>query len=409
MASLQQRSGWFHLHFRYAGKQFTHALKTKERREAEAQRGTVDRYLIRIRNQEVPPPPPDADLPAFLLSGGKIAVDTTPISQTMTLAELRDRYLQTNANALESKTLVMAKIHFRHLTRHFGERIAVQKFTADLIQKYLADRGESKGKKGGRISPLTIQKEVATLRAAWNMAVRSGALTGIFPGRYLTYPKTEEKPGFQTMKEIERKVARGGLSEAEVDELWAGLFLTKGELDEFLDFASANAKDAHLFPMLAFAAHTGARRSELLRMRIDDADLEMGTAIIRERKKNRGQRTTRRVPISGFLKTVLQKWLAQHPGGQMMFAWKKGPDEQPEPLKPMMAYDQFRRLVRGSKWDVLKGWHVLRHSFISVCAAKNVDQRVLQSWVGHLSAATHKRYTHLVPSVEQSIMAGVFG
>jgi len=117
---------------------------------------------------------------------------------------------------------------------------------------------------------------------------------------------------------------------------------------------------------------------------------------------------TRRVPISCFLKTVLQNWLKQHPGGQMMFCWKKGAEVQLTPLNPMMAYGQFRRLVRGSKWDVLRGWHVLRHSFISICAAESVDQRVLQSWVGHLSAATHKRYTHLIPSREQQIICSVF-
>jgi len=45
-------------------------------------------------------------------------------------------------------------------------------------------------------------------------------------------------------------------------------------------------------------------------MRIDDVDLDAGTAIIREKKKNRGKRTTRRVPVSGFLKSTLQTWLA---------------------------------------------------------------------------------------------------
>jgi len=54
-------------------------------------------------------------------------------------------------------------------------------------------------------------------------------------------------------------------------------------------------------------------------MRVDDVDFEAGSAVIRERKKSRGHRTTCRVPISGFLKTVLQSWLKQHPGGQMMF------------------------------------------------------------------------------------------
>lgn len=410
MASIQQRGEWFHLYFRYAGKQYTHALKTKDRREAEAHRGTVDRLLIRIRNNEIPPPPLDADLPAFLLSAGQAATTATAIAPALTLNELRDKYVQTHGNgALEPKTLVMTGIHFRHITRHFGERFVASKLTSGLLQEYVLKRGEGKGKKKGRISPVTIQKDIASLRAAWNWAVRCGLLTGNFPGRYLTYPKTDEKPGFQTMAEIERKIARGGLTEAEVDDLWAGLFLTQTELTEFLSFAKENAKEPHLFPMLAFAAHTGARRSELIRMRVDDVDLETNSAVIRERKKSRGRRTTRRVPISEFLKAVIQDWLKKHPGGQMLFCWKKPPDDELTAIHPMMAYEQFRRLVRGSKWDVMRGWHVLRHSFISICAAEAVDQRVLQSWVGHLSAATHKRYTHLIPSREQQILGRVFG
>ena len=410
MASLQQRSGWFHLHFRYQGRQYSHALKTKDRREAEAHRGTVDRLLIRIRNKEIPPPPVDADIPTFFLSAGKNVDDPIPALRLLTLGGLRDRYLQTHANgSLEPKTIVTANVHFRNLIRHFGEKMTTTKLTPDLLQEYIGVRGKDKGKKGGPIASKTIQKDLTTLRAAWNLPVRMGLLNGNFPGRFLTYPKGDESPGFMTRREIERKIARGGLTAGKIDELWAGLFLTQPELVEFLDFARAKSEDKHLYPMLAFAAHTGARRSELMRMEIDDVDLQADSAIIRERKKNRGQRTTRRVPISGFLKCVILEWLGQHPGGQMMFCRKIIPESQPIPLNPTIAYEQLRRLLRGSKWDVLKGWHVLRHSFISICAAEGVDQRVLQSWVGHLSAATHKRYTHLIPSREQQIINKVFG
>jgi integrase len=410
MASLQQRGGWFHLQFRFEGKQYSHALKTKDRREAEAHRGTVDRVLIRIRNRELDAPPADIDLPEFLLSGGKLAEDAKPTAVSLTLIELRDRFIQTHGNgALEPKTLIMCQIHFRHLARHFGERMKVASLTTEKLQEYVVKRGEGKGKGNRKISPVTIQKDIASLRAAWNWAVRCGLLEGTFPGRYLTYPKTDEKPGFQTWTEIERKIARGGLSKTEIHDLWANLFLTRKELEEFLTFAKAKAREPHLFPMLAFAGHSGARRSELIRMRIDDVDLESGTAVIRECKKSRGRRTMRRVPISGFLKQVLKEYLAKHPGGQVMFAQVMGEAKEVKGLTQHIAYEQFRRLVRGSKWDVLKGWHVLRHSFISICAAEGVDQRVLQSWVGHLSAATHKRYTHLIPSREQQIIASVFG
>ena len=39
MANLQERNGWFHLQFRYQGRQYSHALDTQERKEAEATTG----------------------------------------------------------------------------------------------------------------------------------------------------------------------------------------------------------------------------------------------------------------------------------------------------------------------------------------------------------------------------------
>jgi site-specific recombinase XerD len=69
----------------------------------------------------------------------------------------------------------------------------------------------------------------------------------------------------------------------------------------------------------------------------------------------------------------------------------------------------FRNLVRGTTWERMRGWHMPRHSFISICASEGVDQRVLQGWVGHLSAATHERYTHLISRREWEIIRGVFG
>ncbi len=174
MASLQQRQGWFHLLFRYGGKQYSHALKTRDRREAEAQRGSVDRMLMRIRNRELPPPPPEADVPTFLLSGGNPVADTKPGIPSLTLEGLRDRYLQTHAiGALEPKTLVMIEIHFRHLIRHFGEKRSVLTLTSDLLQQYVVERSLSRGKKQQPISPVTIQKDLSALRAAWNWAATS--------------------------------------------------------------------------------------------------------------------------------------------------------------------------------------------------------------------------------------------
>jgi integrase len=444
MACLQERNGWYHLHFRYQGRQFSHALKTQDRREAEALRGTVDRVLIRIRNQEIPPPPAHADIADFLLAGGKVTEEPSPTEKPLTLKELANRYEEAHKNgALEANTLATARIHLNHLMETFGERFGLRGMTAQDLQGYLDKRSRKRKPGKGALSAATLKKEIASFRVAWNWAVRTRILTGDFPGKGLAYPKIDEKPPFQTMDEIKRKIARGGLSVREIDELWDSVFLAKPDLVDFLVFVKANGYQPFIYPMVAFAGYTGARRSELLRVLIDDVDLENKTALIREKKRVKGKRSSRRVPLSTPLVSILEGWLKVHPGGQHLFCQQAevfrskkrskttghlSDETRPTssqgrmatvrprtaqlafgPLTRDEAHDHFKRLLKGSKWEGIRGWHVLRHSFISICAADGVDQRMLQQWVGHLSEETHRRYLHLIPSREQHAIAEVFG
>lgn len=419
MANLQERMGWFHLQFRYQGRQFSHALGTQERKEAEAIRGSVDRVLIRIKNRELTPRGPHDDLVDFLLAGGTPVDAPAPVQSPLTAKELKDRYLQAHGNgALEANSLATIRLHLDHVLHFLGERFAIRDLKSQQLQEYLDKRARRRGVRTRRLSPATLKKEIASLRVAWNWATRTGLLEGHFPGRGLTYPKSDEKEPFQTREEIERRIARGGLDARQVQALWECLFLTKQEFAEFLEYVARTAYQPFLYPMVAFAAHTGARRSELLRILIDDVDLEGGTALIREKKRVKGKRSTRRVPVSPFLKGVLKDWLKVHPGGQFMFCQQpevcrsktrgRGRPVAPGILTRDEAHDHFQRVIKDSKWDKMKGWHVLRHSFISICAADNVDQRMLQQWVGHLSEETHRRYLHLIPSKEQHAIANVF-
>ena len=54
-------------------------------------------------------------------------------------------------------------------------------------------------------------------------------------------------------------------------------------------------------------------------MRVTDVDLDLGIVRVREKKRARGKRTTRDVPLSPALAEVLKKWLAEHPGGPSLF------------------------------------------------------------------------------------------
>ena len=267
---------------------------------------------------------------------------------------------------------------------------------------------------GRKVSQTTIRKAIVTLKTVWRWGHRTGRIAKPFPGTDLRYPKAKEKPPFQTRAEIDRQIARGGLSDADQAELWDCLYLTVPEIKELLAFVEGRARQPFIYPMFVLAAHTGVRRSEMIRCVISDVDFEANTITIHERKKSHDRRTTRRVPMSGMLATVLKGWIENHPGGQFLFCQRldvvrsKKDRSDFGPLTPDEANDHFQRTVEGSKWSVLKGWHTLRHSFISNAASIGIDQRMIQEWVGHLSAEIHRRYMHLLPNTQQQAINSVF-
>jgi integrase len=167
--------------------------------------------------------------------------------------------------------------------------------------------------------------------------------------------------------------------------------------------------------MVAFAAYTGARRSEMLRALVTDIDLAGGVVTIREKKRVRGKRSTRSAPVTPKLAEVLRGWLAVRPESPYLFCQaqrvtrSKTKREGPTPVTEDEAHDHFKRTLEGSKWQVLRGYHVLRHSFISALASEGVDQRVIDEVVGHQSEEQRKRYRHLYPTVMKEAIKRVFG
>ena len=81
-----------------------------------------------------------------------------------------------------------------------------------------------------------------------------------------------------------------------------------------------------------------------------------------------------------------------------------------EALAGDAAHQTFERAIKGSKWQKkIKGWHVLRHSFISMLACSGTDQRIIDEFAGHSTEQQRRRYRHLLPSVTHRAIAEVFG
>ena len=389
---------------------FKRSLKTANESEAQSALGRVEDN-IRLVSRGVLTIPPGADVPEFLLSDGKV---TGPIEipKVVALGSLISQYESALAGGVvEESTLYTIRIHAKHLKRILGEETDVRSVTRESLQQYITTRRAQRSNRGTAISPVTIRKELTTLSGVWTWAMASGVV-GPFPNKGLKYPKEAEKPPFQTWEEIIKQIERGNLSEKEQAALWDCLFLSLQETAELLAYVKQHASQPFLYPMVVMAAHSGARRSELLRSRLVDFDDE--SVVIRERKKSKKKHTIRRVPLTPLLKHVMAEWFSIHPGSPFTFsqtkvAHSKTARTTAQQLTKHEAHDHFKRVLAGSKWDKLRGWHVLRHSFISNCALKAIDQRIIDSFVGHTTEEMRRRYTHLFPSARKAALEAVFG
>ena len=92
-----------------------------------------------------------------------------------------------------------------------------------------------------------------------------------------------------TREEIERRMAAGELEPYQIKELWHALFLTLPEIEELLAHVRESTNLPWVYPMVCFAAHTGARRRELLRVQIADVDFTGKAVLIHERKRAPGK------------------------------------------------------------------------------------------------------------------------
>lgn len=156
----------------------------------------------------------------------------------------------------------------------------------------------------------------------------------------------------------------------------------------------------------------------------------------------KGKRSIRKVPLTPVLAEALRAWLKIHPGGPWLFCHlrevshskKRSPTighkngkgrpttllgrlesvhdrgKLPEigVLTVHECHDHFKRTLAGSKWEVIRGLHTLRHSVASCLAAAGIDQRIIDDMLGHVSEEMRRRYRHLTPAAKADAVASVF-
>ncbi|QDU10907.1 tyrosine-type recombinase/integrase [Gimesia aquarii] len=417
MASLENRTGYFNVVFRFGGKKYTRSLHTDDEKEANRLLANLEQTVRDVKSGRIFLPA-DADIPTFLLSDGKL---TTPhVSSSDSISEIQlslhdlfeSFFTSLPDNSLELSTISQMKTHQNNLLRVLGSETITDNIDLNMLDSYCQKRRKDKGRRNRKVSASTIKKELVTLRRVWLWGKKRGKLTSELPEiRDVHLPKSTERPVFQTYDEITLQINQDNLTQEQQDDLWECLYLGTDEIDELIQHVRKKSSRTFLYPMVVAAAHTGARRSELMRSQL--SDLRGDVLIIREKKRRRGQESTRRVPMSGLLKETLNQWKSEHPGGQQMFVIEDSTGQQRSGSGRSLSRDDahyhFKGVLKDSKWDVIRGWHCLRHSFISNLASHSVDQRLIDEFVGHTTEEMRRRYLHLFPDVKRAAITNVFG
>jgi len=182
-------------------------------------------------------------------------------------------------------------------------------------------------------------------------------------------------------------------------------FLAEPELDALLaapDRATWTGRRDHT--LLALAAQTGLRASELTGLRCADVHLGVG-AHVSCLGKGRKQRIT---PLTAATVAALRVWLAERAGQATvpLFATRTGRGLSRDALERRLA-KYVARAARAcpSLRDKRITVHVLRHTAAMRLLHAGVDTSVIALWLGHEHLETTQIYLHADLALKERALA----
>lgn len=257
-----------------------------------------------------------------------------------TLKEFIPKYLDYCKANKRPNTYIAVGNAFKKLAEFFGG-ILLHEITPDRLEAY-------KQKRLQNVSPSTVNRETAYLRAMLNIALKWGKLQKNPLGKV------------KMMKEPPGRVK----------------YLTHEQIQALLENCS-HPKAPHLRPIVICALLTGMRKGEILALRWKDIDTRKGLIHVEDSKN--GER--RDIPICEELRDELLEL----------------------PKDREYVFGKFDNVSNGFLGACRRAgiedftFHDLRHTFASHLVMGGTPILVVKELLGHKTLAMTLRYAHLAP------------
>jgi integrase len=333
-------------------------------------------------------------------------------AQGVLVGEWLERWL-TSRLSLRASTVRGYAAHVRgYLIPYLGGVALAELAPADVQAMFTAIIGDHAAL-GRPVTPATLRRIHATIRAALNVAVRGG-LIAANPGRWMELPAAARpRPQVWTPAMVDRWQREGWRP---VVGVW-----TAEQTAAFL----AYVRDHRLYALFHLVALRGLRRGEAAGLRWADIDMEAGTLTITGQLQQLGGHLVTGPPKSEAGQRVValdrttvvalrvhkarqsaeraaagSRW---HDGGYV-FTMSDG-----RPVAPDRLTRMFRRLVADSGLPPVT-LHGLRHGAATLALAAGAELKVVQDQLGHSTIVlTADTYTSVLPQTARTAAENTAG
>ncbi len=312
----------------------------------------------------------------------------------LTLKEATDDVIADyKTNGRKSLADVEGKIRL-HLHPFFGERRKMTSITTASLREFVAERQDAGAK------PAEINRELAVLRRAFNLAVQAGRLL--------------QKPHFPMLKE--RNTRKGFLEREQIDRICAALEATDGppltmtkdharsrrQQDQRTPARDGRKRAPELANVVRFAYATGWRTaSEVLPLEWRQVDWEGRCVRLDPGTTKNGE--GRSFPFTTDIEKVLKDQLAIHEamkanGTIVPYVFHR----DGEPIKYFRAAWERACTVAGCPGALV---HDMRRSAVRTFERAGVPRSVAMSIVGHKTESIYRRYAIVDEAMQREAAA----
>jgi len=287
------------------------------------------------------------------------------LARKYTAAELIDRYLQEvlEAKSTKKRYLKDQRVQLLWWRRQIGEYKLIN-VTPYLIAEH---RDKLRNDSVKKRTSGTVNRYLAVLSHVFNVAIKEWGWVENNPTMHI-----------QKLKEPRGRVR----------------FLSDNERDVLLN-ACKGEKKKPLYIIVVLAISTGARKSEILNLQMEDVDLKRQVITVQETKN--GER--RQLFLSGLALELLNTYLKHrtHRGFVFPSSTRKNPvniDREWQATTKKAGITDFR-------------FHDLRHTAASYLAMNGASIAEIAEVLGHKTLNMVKRYAHLSKTHTASVVASM--